>query len=103
MTDQEILLLEEMDMAEITEKGIKYSKYPFTFKDKKTVDGKVIDITVSRFCEKMWLISGDGKNYVSYQGKDHFTAICFNVDLVKLKKQAEDLMAFLNESMSKNK
>jgi hypothetical protein len=102
MTDQELILLEEIDKAEITEKGIKFSKYPFNFKDKKMVDGKEVEITVSRFCEKLWLVVEDGRTYVSHQGKDHFMAICFNKDMDRLKKQSENLRAFLTEQMSRS-
>lgn len=101
MTEQEIEKMEEIDEATITEKGIKYSKHRFVFKEMKEIEGKMKEVTVARLCEKYWCTVEGGRSYVSHQGKDHFYAVCFNRDLEKLKVQAESLQKFLIEYMAR--
>lgn len=101
MTTEELDKLEEIDKASINEKGIKYSKYSFTSKEMKDIKGKMEEVTMTRLHEKYSLLFDGGISHISHQGKDCFSAICFNADLGKLKIQAEGLRNFLLEEMAK--
>ncbi len=94
-------IVDEIDCAIITEKGIKYSKHRFEFKEKKEINGKMEDVTVSRLCEKNWLLVDDGRSYVSHQGPERFEAVCFNADGEQIKAQAENLRQFLLDYMNR--
>ncbi len=103
MTEQEIEKMEEIDIAQITEKGIKYLKHRFVFKEMKEIEGKMKEVTVARLCEKYWCTVEGGRTYVSHQGPEHFMGVCFNRDPEKLKVQAEKLREFLMEYMTKER